>query len=147
MRPASQLAWSTSCGAKRAVAFRPLVCRRPYGFLSAPISYTTPRWRRARRSRTRWHWPRDIIIVLNGAIELRLEKDRRGQLDVWFCQSGSDLVAAEYLFDVLVNTIRRVRIVAGGVMWSPVKVRFPRALGPSSGLLDDDHRDPVAFDG
>ena len=83
--------------------------------------------------------------VLNGAIELRLEKGRRGQLEVWFCQSGADLVAAEYLEYILVNTIRRVRIAAG-VMWSPVKVRFPRRSAPAQ-VYERIIGAPVAFDG
>jgi AraC-like DNA-binding protein len=83
--------------------------------------------------------------VLNSAIELRLEKGRRGQLDVWFCQSGSDLVAAEYLEYVLVNTIRRVRIAAG-VMWTPVKVQFPRRSATGQ-FYERTIGAPVAFDG
>ena len=82
--------------------------------------------------------------VLNSAIELRLDRKRGGQLDVMFCQSGADLVAAEYLEYVLVNTIRRVRTVAG-VMWSPVKVHFPRRLAPAQ-VYERVIGSPVAFD-
>jgi AraC-like DNA-binding protein len=83
--------------------------------------------------------------VLNGAIALRLEKGRRGQLDVWFYQSGSDPVAPEYLEYVLVNTLRRVGIAAG-VKWSPTKVQFPRRSTPSQ-VYERVIGAPVGFDG
>lgn len=82
--------------------------------------------------------------VLNSAIELRLEQGRHGQLDVCVRPSVPDLVAAEYLEYVLINTIRRVRGIAG-VMWSPAKIHLPTRPVPGQ-IYEHTIGSPVAFD-